>query len=384
MTEHGAELPDVRAAVDNNPTFHRIHRAPPRYTRVRFGGLGPAPYVTKRLPPTTSFQLSALIKATAKRPALLAVARLFHAATNVAALAHPCLSVLIHGSIHPGKNTENIWKTIGKNMSEPASYEVNDGNFNKRSSTWVPWSIAGVGLVSAGLIAVFVALPALQHSEEVARELEQAKAELSSAKSAASAQEAQLAELLADKDNLTQTNTAVREQLESALREKETALAELEQTRKELNEAFGTQISAGDVLIQERKGELVIDVSDRLLFDSGETEVNDKGKTFLREVAKTMRRLPAAQVFRVGGHTDTQRIVTKQLAERYPTNWELSTARATNVVRFLQEEGKVPGHQLIAAGFSQYRPAASNQTDAGRQKNRRIEIVLQRIRKDTR
>src|SRR5690606_78965 len=197
--------------------------------------------------------------------------------------------------------TENIWKTNEKNIRDTASYEVTDGNVNTRSNTSASSSIAVVGVLSAGLIAVFVALPALQHSEEVARELEQAKAELSSAKSAASAQEAQLAELLADKDNLTQTNTAVREQLESALREKETALAELEQTRKELNEAFGTQISAGDVLIQERKGELVIDVSDRLLFDSGETEVNDKGKTFLREVAKTMRRLPAAQVFRVGG-----------------------------------------------------------------------------------
>jgi chemotaxis protein MotB len=93
-----------------------------------------------------------------------------------------------------------------------------------------------------------------------------------------------------------------------------------------------------------------------------------------------MKRLPRSQVFRVGGHTDSQRVVSKELVEQYPTNWELAAARATNVVRHLQDEGKVPGRQLMAASFSQYQPATSNKTDKGRQKNRRIEIVLLRKR----
>jgi chemotaxis protein MotB len=262
-------------------------------------------------------------------------------------------------------------------MTEPASFS----NTRPSPKTFVPWIATAAAGLTAVLILFQVALPAREQRDGLTRELQQAKEDLATAKGAASAQEALLTQLLADKDDLTEQRTAVQEQLTRAIQEKETAVAELERTKKELNDAFGPQISAGDVLIQERKGELVIDVSDRLLFDSGETALNDAGQAFLREVAKTMRRLSPAQVFRVGGHTDAQRIVTKEVAERYPTNWELSAARATNVVRYLQEGGKVPGSQLIAAGFSQYRPASTNQTEAGRQKNRRIEIVLQRDRK---
>lgn len=262
-------------------------------------------------------------------------------------------------------------------MTEPVTTEIT----TPKTKVWPLWlGIAGSG-VAAALILFQVALPARKERDALKDELQRVNDELATARGAAQAQEALLTQLLADKDNLTEQKLAVQEQLTQAIAEKESAVAELERARKELSDALGTQISSGDVLIQERKGELVIDVSDRLLFDSGETEINDAGKTLLREVAKTMRRLSPAQVFRVGGHTDTQRIVTPKLAERYPTNWELSTARASNVVRFLQEDGRVPGNQLIAAGFSQYRPVSTNQSDAGRQKNRRIEIVLQRIHK---
>jgi chemotaxis protein MotB len=77
----------------------------------------------------------------------------------------------------------------------------------------------------------------------------------------------------------------------------------------------------------------------------------------------------------VGGHTDaTPLSATTQ--ERFPTNWELSTARATQVVRFLQEQCAIPGERLAAAGYSQYRPATSLDTPAGRRRNRRIELTL--------
>ncbi len=262
-------------------------------------------------------------------------------------------------------------------MTEPVTTEI----ANPKTKVWPLWlGIAGTGL-AAGLILFQVALPARKERDALTQELQRVNDDLATAKGAAKAQEALLSQLLADKDNLTEQKLAVQEQLQRALHEKETAVTELERARKELSKVLGTQISSGDVLIQERKGELVVDVSDRLLFDSGETSINEAGKGLLREVAKTMRRLSPAQVFRVGGHTDTQRIVTPELVERYPTNWELSTARASNVVRFLQEEGKVPGQQLVAAGFSQYRPVSTNQSESGRQKNRRIEIVLQRVHK---
>jgi chemotaxis protein MotB len=81
-------------------------------------------------------------------------------------------------------------------------------------------------------------------------------------------------------------------------------------------------------------------------------------------------------VFQIGGHTDAQRIVSAEVREQYPTNWELSTARATTVVRFLAEKCGVPGSRLVAAGYARYRPVASNATEAGKQRNRRIEIAL--------
>jgi chemotaxis protein MotB len=202
--------------------------------------------------------------------------------------------------------------------------------------------------------------------------------ELTSTKQAAETQRSQVETLLKDKDTLSQEASATKMRLEQAIADKEAALSELEQAKKELSETLGTQIAAGDVLIKEVKGELVVDVADKLLFDTGEAEINEAGQQFLAQVAKSMKRLPASQIFQVGGHTDSQRVVSKELVERFPTNWELAAARATNVVRFLQETGKVAGRQLLAAAFSQYRPASTNKTEQGRQQNRRIEIVLLR------
>jgi hypothetical protein len=81
------------------------------------------------------------------------------------------------------------------------------------------------------------------------------------------------------------------------------------------------------------------------------------------------------KLIQVTGHTDDSP-PTAKIRERFPTNWELSVARASNVVRFLQESAGIPGKRLIAAGFGQYRPVATNANHAGRARNRRIEIVL--------
>jgi chemotaxis protein MotB len=77
----------------------------------------------------------------------------------------------------------------------------------------------------------------------------------------------------------------------------------------------------------------------------------------------------------VQGHTDNVPI-TGALAKRFPTNWELSAARATNVVRFLQEQAKLDPTRLSASGYAEFRPKGPNDTAAGRRQNRRIEIVL--------
>jgi chemotaxis protein MotB len=68
--------------------------------------------------------------------------------------------------------------------------------------------------------------------------------------------------------------------------------------------------------------------------------------------------------------------VSPGVREHYATNWELSTARATNVVRFLEEKCGIPGRRLVAAGYAQHRPVADNATEDGKRRNRRIEIAL--------
>lgn len=97
-----------------------------------------------------------------------------------------------------------------------------------------------------------------------------------------------------------------------------------------------------------------MDLIDKIVFDSGEAELNDAGKEVLRQVGETLAKVPD-EIIQVTGHTDNKPI-SRKLAERFPTNWELSVARATNVVRFLQEEVKIPGDRLVAAGMAEYRP----------------------------
>jgi chemotaxis protein MotB len=145
--------------------------------------------------------------------------------------------------------------------------------------------------------------------------------------------------------------------------------------QSELASILEPQISAGNVSIKRRGNELVVDLSAQILFDSGRAEVNEAGQKVLAEVARSLVAVKGYSI-QVGGHTDQMRVTNPETRERFPTNWELSTARATNVVRFLEERGKIPGSRLVATGFSQFRPVAPNNTEENRQKNRRIELLL--------
>jgi chemotaxis protein MotB len=112
---------------------------------------------------------------------------------------------------------------------------------------------------------------------------------------------------------------------------------------------------------------------DEILFDSGESTLKPEGVEVLRRIAAVL--IKAEKLIVVQGHTDNVPIVG-QLAQRYPTNWELSAARSVNVARFLHEEAGLDPTRLSATAFSEYQPRADNATEEGRQKNRRIEILL--------
>ncbi len=162
--------------------------------------------------------------------------------------------------------------------------------------------------------------------------------------------------------------------LADEVKRKAEALEALKQTQADLNKKLEREVRRGEILIKEIRGNLVVDVTDRILFDSGEAELNEQGREVLKRVGETLKEA-RDKIIQVGGHTDSLPI-SDRLKDQFPTNWELSTARATQVVRFLADSAKIPGDRLVASGFAQFRPAASNATKRGRRLNRRIEIVL--------
>jgi chemotaxis protein MotB len=231
-------------------------------------------------------------------------------------------------------------------------------------------------VVLAVAILVLGWLPARSEGAELGQRVKQLTADLERHKTELKNRDQELEQQKTSFSALSSKLDTTKTELNAAIQEREALISELREAQRDLSETLGKEIAAGDVLIQERRGELVVDVADRLLFEPGKADISEAGKELLAQVAKSVQRLPPKLRFQVGGHTDSQRVVSPELVERYPTNWELSTARASNVVRHLQEVGKVPGHKLIAAGFAQYRPASTNNTKTGRQKNRRIEIIV--------
>jgi len=144
-------------------------------------------------------------------------------------------------------------------------------------------------------------------------------------------------------------------------------------TYKELTREMKSELAKGEVTIRELKGKLTLDVVDRILFASGDAKVKQQGLDVLRRVVEILKNVKDRDI-RIEGHTDNVKI-GGMLAKVYPTNWELSAARAINVVRFLQDQGIEPS-LLSAAAFGEYKPIADNETEEGRSRNRRIAIVL--------
>jgi chemotaxis protein MotB len=140
---------------------------------------------------------------------------------------------------------------------------------------------------------------------------------------------------------------------------------------KELAARFQKLVDAGQLKVVMRGGRMLLELSNDVLFDSGRTELKPAGRGMLVEVAKLLRGLNDRR-FQVAGHTDNVKINTA----RFPSNWELSTARAVEVVKLLVDAGGMDAKSLSAAGYGEFAPVASNDAPEGRAKNRRIEIAL--------
>jgi chemotaxis protein MotB len=170
---------------------------------------------------------------------------------------------------------------------------------------------------------------------------------------------------------------ATANQAKNDLQVKAASLAEqkgqLEAKSKQYEQLAGqlqNQIKAGQVEISELRGKMTVKLKDKVLFSSGSAKLGKDGEKALEAVADVFKDLQGRNVV-VAGYTDD----VKVSAGAYKDNWELSSARAIAVVRFLQSKGVNP-QMLAAAGFSEYRPVVPNDSPANRSQNRRIEIAL--------
>jgi chemotaxis protein MotB len=171
-----------------------------------------------------------------------------------------------------------------------------------------------------------------------------------------------------------QTMEAERAQLSLQVQTKDEELAKLQGTYNELEAKMKDEIAQGDVRLSQSGGRIKVDLVDKIIFDIGEASVTERGGEVLSRVGAVLANVKDKKI-QVSGHTDDLPI-HERLRDRYPTNWELAATRATNVVRYLEEKAHVPGKLLVAAAYGPWEPISSNRTDAGRMRNRRIEIVL--------
>ena len=167
---------------------------------------------------------------------------------------------------------------------------------------------------------------------------------------------------------------AEKARLEQERAAKEEEIRRLTRTQEELSKSLQDEIAKGNITIQQVRDRLTINMVDRVLFDSGQAQIKPAGLKVLKQVSDVLSKVTDKQI-RIEGHTDNVPISTK-LQDRFKTNWELSTARATTVVRYLIDQGGIDRQYLAAVGYADTRPIASNDSEEGRTSNRRIEIVL--------
>lgn len=198
-----------------------------------------------------------------------------------------------------------------------------------------------------------------------------------------------------DRDELTAQISVLKEALDAGEKEKESLSNEVERLKaisgemsaekeKELRKVTGAyeslikemkqEIDKGEIKITQAVDRLSVNLVEKILFDSGESEIKPEGLKIIKRVGDILKGISDKQI-RVEGHTDNVQIGAR-IRNKYPSNWELSTARATTVVRYLQDKVGIKSGQLSAAGFADSKPVASNETQEGKAQNRRIEIVL--------
>ncbi|HSY18100.1 MAG TPA: OmpA family protein [Candidatus Acidoferrales bacterium] len=220
---------------------------------------------------------------------------------------------------------------------------------------WVA-AVIGAALAVVFLVLWYNALSRQHELESLGGKLDDANSRLSTA----------LADNQKEKDQIAD----LQKQIADLQQEK----ADAAQMAKGLEQEMRTDLESKDVTISKLQGKLTVNILDRVLFNSGEAELQPAGETVMRKIAALLAAHPTLKIH-VVGHTDNVPI-RPEAHSRFASNWELSTARALAAVHFLTEKAGVDPRRVGAVGYGENRPVADNATADGRAKNRRIAIII--------
>ena len=173
--------------------------------------------------------------------------------------------------------------------------------------------------------------------------------------------------LQACEKNLSEQNQKVAEITEAQIKQ-------MKSTHDKLVIDLKDQIQKQEVTIKESQESLSLNFVDRILFEFGKADLTPEGEKILKKVGEALKNIKGKKI-RVTGHTDNVPI-HPDYVRKFPSNWELSAARAASVVRYFQEKPGLDPKDLEAVGRSFYHPEASNDTKEGRARNRRVEILI--------
>lgn len=250
----------------------------------------------------------------------------------------------------------------------------------ERGRAWVPWLVTVLVVLLAGGVLYLAhrgSSQAQAQAEEARKATDEANARTRDAEAARKQAEEKLAALETEHAKLAtekQQLTTEKDQLSQTVQEQEAELAKLKATYDDLQDKMKAEIAEGAIKLSQAQGRIQVDLVDKVLFDSGDASISKRGQEVLKRLGGVLSKVDDKSI-QVSGHTDDSP-PSQKLQATFPTNWELSVARAVNVVRFLQEQGGVPSRRMLAAGYGETRPISANATPQGRARNRRIEVLL--------
>ncbi len=204
-----------------------------------------------------------------------------------------------------------------------------------------------------------------EKSAELAACESRAKSELATCNIARTEAETKLAAATQELDVYHKAAEANKQKLEAA-----------QQRESQLRDRMQKELTDKSVEIEQLRGQLTVRMLDKIVFRSGSADILPEGMAVLDKLMESIA--DSTDIIRVEGHTDDTPISDK-LKVKYPSNWELSAARASAVARYIETKHHINPKRLESLGFSMYHPVAPNDTDENKQRNRRVEIILKPV-----